>query len=122
MHFSQILEKEITTDAAGDATALIGPINGEILNIIYEKDGSTPYADTVDFNITLETSLQDLWIENDVTASKTVAPFQQCHDTVGSTLTSECRINAVGVPGENVKVVIAAGGNTLKGKFKIIYR
>jgi len=121
MH-AQILEIDLQTDGAGDAVGLIGPISGEIINIIYEKDGSNPYLSTVNFNITTETSKQNLWVAQGVDLAQTVAPQQQCHDTLGSGTTKDCTIMAVGVPGENVKVVLDTGGANKDGKFKVIWR
>ncbi len=74
----------ITTDASGDGTGFTPIVMGRVINVIYTKDGTTPYDNGVDFTITLEASGQAVWTGTDVNATVTVAPRQATHDTVGA--------------------------------------
>ena len=124
MSYAERHDVSVTTDASGDSTDYSPVITGRIVNVIYTKDGSTPFDNGVDFTITLEGSGQNVWVETDVNASKTVAPRQPTHDTVGAA----SLYAAAGEPVEDyimaakdrVKIVIAQGGNAKKGKFIII--
>lgn len=114
-------EVPVTTDSSGAATVYSGPINGRVLNVIYEK---TDFADTVDFTITLETTGQTVWTEENVTASKTVAPRQATHSTAGVAALYAATGTAVNdhvyAARERVKIVVANGGATKTGTFKVI--
>lgn len=57
----------ITTDSSGDGTGLTPHVTGKIINIRYEKDGTTPYDAGVDFTVTLAASGQAVWTGTDVT-------------------------------------------------------
>lgn len=113
----------VTTDSSGDATAYTSSaIQGAILNVIYTK---TDFADGVDFTITTEDTGQNVWVESNVNASKTVSPHQPTHDTSGTALVYA----AAGEPVdtdiyaafERIKIVVASGGDTKTGTFTIIY-
>ncbi len=111
----------VTTDADGDATVHTPVVNGRILNVIYNK---TDFADGVDFTITTEETAQNVWVESNVNAAKSVAPRQPTHDAVGvaslyaaAGLAVEDHIYAAG---ERVKIVVASGGNVKTGSFTVI--
>lgn len=111
----------VATDASGDYTGYTPVITGKIANIIYDK---TDFDNGVDFNITLESTTQNLWVESDVNASKTVAPRQKTHDTVGvgqvRTLDGGQVEDAIVAADDRVKVVVSNGGNVKTGKITII--
>lgn len=114
----------VTTASDGSATAYSDVVEGHIASIAYVKDGTVPFADTVDFAITTEVTTQGLWTESNVTASKTVAPRQPTHDQSGAAaLYAESGV-AVGGPifacVERIKIVIAEGGNAKRGQFRIV--
>ena len=122
MSFAVKKTVSITTDASGDATAYTSePVNGRILGIIYTKDD---FAAGVDFTITTEDTLQNLWVESDVNASKTVAPRQPTHDTAGVASlfagAGEPVEDHIWAVDERVKIVVAQGGDTKGGTFVII--
>jgi len=114
---------EITTAADGSATFYTKVVNGRILSIQYVKDGITPFDDGVDFAITLEITGQGLWTQSDVNASAIRAPRQPTHDGVGAAslyaATGEPVEDKIVAADERVKIVIAAGGNSKKGKFHV---
>ena len=108
----------ITTDSAGAATKLI-PIRGRLLSITYVR---TDYDAGVDFTITLETTARDVWVESNVNASTTRSPRAATHDSAGA----GALYAAAGQPvldyffcDENLKIVIAAGGNVKSGVFHV---
>ena len=114
----------ITTDASGDGTGLTRNVTGRIINVIYTKDATTPYADTVDFTITSEATGQDIWVESNVTASKTVAPRQAIHATDGTASlyasAGEPVEDYIFAAFERVKIVVASGGNAKDGSFRVV--
>lgn len=112
----------VTTDADGDAVAYTDrPVTGEIVNVIYAK---TDFADTVDFEVTLEDSGLSVWDEDNVTASKTVAPMQPAHSQAGAALlyadSGEPVTRPIYAATERVKFTIAGGGNTKSGTFIVV--
>jgi len=114
----------VVTNAAGDATGYTPVVTGRIIAISYIKHGTTPYADTVDFTITSETSGQAVWAELNVVASKVAAPRQATHDTVGAAALYAAAGAAVrdhiAVAQERVKIIVAQGGDTKTGTFAVI--
>ena len=121
----------ITVDASGDGTGYTGNINGRILSIGYNVDGSNPYLEPTsptngfDFDISTEVTEQDLWVETGITAAKTVAPRQATHSTVG--VASLYASGGEPVEGylfsadERVKIVVANAGNKTTGSFVILW-
>lgn len=114
----------VTTDSSGDATVFLGSelsdgtmgaITGIILGVIYTK---TDFDDGVDFTITTEKTLQNVWVESDVNASKQVNPSLATHDTVGVAASSRDYIMAVK---ERIKVVVANGGSVKTALFTLLY-
>lgn len=113
-----------TTNADGAATAYTAaPVSGELVNVIYTKGD---YASGVDFTITGEDSGLTLWAEENVNASKTVAPRQATHSTAGVAALYAGSGTAVNAPmvlaTERIKVVVAAGGDTKTGTFTFILK
>jgi len=111
----------IVTAADGTATGYTPDVTGRILAVIYAK---TDYTDGVDFTITTEKTLQNVWVESNVNAAKTVAPRQATHATDGTASLYaaagepvETEIVAVA---ERIKIVIAQGGNAKTGAFTVI--
>ena len=112
----------LTTDSSGDASEVLPPVNGYLERIVYTK---TNFADTVDFTITHEPTTEDLWNEDNVTASKTVLPRQATHDGVGAAslyaAAGEPVEDKIALCGE-IKVVVANGGDTKSGVFHIFWK
>lgn len=113
----------VTTDASGDATVYTSlPVAGRILSVRYVKNN---FDNGVDFNITLETTGQAVWVQSDVNASATVAPRQATHSTAGAAALyaagGTAILDYVYAAGERVKVVVAQGGNVKSGSFVIVH-
>jgi len=122
MSYATKHEVTVTTDASGDGTAYTDTtVNGCVKTIIYTKDD---FANGVDFTITTETTLQNLWVESDVNASATRAPHQPTHDATGTALVYAAAGEPVDTDifavDERLKVVVAQGGDTKSGTFTFI--
>lgn len=122
MTYAQKHIVEITTDSSGDAVSFTEkPINGKIVNVIYNKND---FADGVDFTITSETTGQNIWSESNVNASKIVAPKQAVHDTSGTAALyasgGEAVLDDIYLVDERAKCVIASGGDTKIGTITFI--
>ncbi len=117
----QVYTVPITTIADGSATGYTPAVHGQIVNVVYTKDD---FADTADFAITTEDTAQGVWTEANVTASKTVSPRQATHTTAGvAALYAAAGVAVLGpvyAVNERVKIVIAQGGDTKSGTFKVI--
>lgn len=124
MSFGRRFTVSPTTDGSGDATAYTPPLNGRILAVIYTKDGTSPYATGVDFTLTLAESGQPVWDEDDVDASKTVAPRQPTHASDGTASLyaggGEPVEDYIWAIDEALQIVIASGGDTKVGEFQVI--
>lgn len=110
----------LTTDANGAATGFTPVVTGRVLGIRYVKDD---FANGVDFTITAEATGENLWIEENVNASKSVYPRAQVHDLAGVGRTYD-GTRTVGEPvtiaNDRVKIAIAQGGNTKSGTFHVL--
>jgi hypothetical protein len=121
MSFPQSETIVVTTDAGGDATAYTPVIRGTIESVQYVKDD---FATGVDFDVTLETTGIVVWDEDDVDASTFVAPRAATHSIVGAAATYDGTrpvLDKIPVAHERVKIVVASGGDTKTGTFRVIY-
>ena len=115
----------VTTAADGSATAFSPTITGAISSIAYVADGTNPYAATVDFAITVESTGQGLWTQSDITASGTRAPRQPTHEQDGTDRffqgsgTEHSVPDLICLANDRVKIVLAQGGNAKVGQFII---
>lgn len=116
MAFPQSVEVTVTTIADGSATGYTANIRGRIVAVKYEK---VDYADDVDFTITTEDSLRDVWVDTNINATESVVPRMLCDGTDGADLTAV--YDYIRVFNERVKIVIASGGNTKSGIFTVFY-
>lgn len=114
----------IQTAADGSGTGYTSVINGRIINVIYNKDGSNAFADGVDFDVSGESSGIVIWDEDNVNASKTVAPRQATHSPAGAAALYAAGGTAVNdhiyIANERVKIQVATGGDTKNGSFDVI--
>jgi hypothetical protein len=112
---------DVTTHVSdGTATAYSGHTRGQIHSITCLKDGATPFADGVDFTITLEDTGESIWAQSDVNASVTKYPRVGVHDAVGVAATTDgTRLlrDKVALSSDRIKIVIAQGGNSKLGRF-----
>jgi len=114
----------VTTDASGAGTGYTPVVTGRIINVIYTKPASGGYDDGVDFAVTLEETGQTVWDEDNVNASKTVAPRQPTHATDGTASLyasgGEPVEDYILAASERVKIAVANGGSTKTGTFTVV--
>ena len=108
---------EVTTTTAGAATVYSPLIYGAVWQIHYIKAGSGGFSDGVDFAITAEQTGQGLWTEDNVNASKVVAPRQASHNQVGS---AQSALVPIVLGNDRVKIVITNGGSETDGTFVVV--
>lgn len=105
----------LTTNGSGAATGYTPVVHGRIARIAYAK---TDFADGVDFTIKTEDTGQKLWVDTNINASEAVHPVKAATLTDGSMSSlTEVPIFAAN---ERIKIVVASGGDTKTGSFKII--
>jgi hypothetical protein len=116
MSFQQRFEISVTTAADGSATAYlpVGAVSGRIVEVGYDKDGTTPYTDGVDFTITTERKGKQVWTEANVNASKSVQPSEAIEDDTGTAQTTR---DFIRLYLDRIKIVLANGGNAKVGAF-----
>jgi len=109
----------ITTNVDGDATDYTGIVRGRIKSIQYVK---TDYADTVDFTITSAITGREILTVTGVTDSALYAPRQDTHTTGGVAATYDGTrkvLDDIFIADEKIKIVVAQGGNTKSGTFRV---
>lgn len=116
MAFPQAESVTATTAPDGSATVYTAVIRGRVLAVRYTK---VDFADGVDFTITTEESLQNVWVDTNINASETVSPKLLNDGTDGADLTAI--YDHVRAFNERIKIVIAQGGNAKTGIFTVYY-
>ncbi len=106
----------IITAADGTATGYTEAIRGRIVAFKYTK---VDYADGVDFTVTTEDSLRDVWVDININSTESVVPRLLCDGTDGADLTAV--YDYIRLFNERVKIVIAQGGNAKSGTFTVYY-
>ncbi len=121
MSYAKRIKVSVTTDSDGDATAYSEMIPyGRIHSITYTKDD---FASGVDFAITVEGTTEGVWTEDNVNATKTVAPRLPTHDLIGVASESSSGFpveDYIVVMNDRLKFVIDEGGSVTSGTFHIV--
>jgi hypothetical protein len=113
----------VTTESDGTAVAYAdGPITGRVLQVRYVKGD---YEAGVEIAIEAEATGKVIWAEQDVDASKTVAPRQATHTTAGVPALyldgeGEAVLDHIVLAQDRIKVSIAQGGNGKSGTFHFL--
>lgn len=115
----------ITTDAGGAGSGSVEiPIGAKLDRICYVADGSNPYANTVDFTITLEATGETLWSEANIAATKTVAPRQPTHTSAAAAAlyaaAGQAVLDKISIVRDRILITLAQGGATKSGSFHFI--
>jgi len=111
----------IVTDESGDAIGYTPVVTGRVATVRYVK---TDFSDGVDFDVTAEATGEIIWDEDNVNASKTVAPRQATHSTAGVAALYAAAglavLDQIAVAKDRVKIVVANGGDTKTGTFHVV--
>lgn len=111
----------IVTDGAGAGIGYTPVVTGEIRQIVYVK---TDYAAGVDFDLTLESTGEVIWDQDNVNASAVLAPRMATHSTLGAA----ALYAAAGLPvldrvvavRDRVKIAVTNGGASKTGVFHVV--
>ncbi len=112
----------ITTVTGGAATGYIetGQNGGRLVGLMYVKDGTVPYADTVTFAITEEDTGNALLTTGAISASTYFAPRAATVTVANAAALYAAAGTAVNdllpIVGR-IKIVLASGGDAKVGKF-----
>lgn len=109
----------ITTATGGGATGYLGPFTGRVTWLKYTRDDM---ATGMDLDITGEDTAQEIWDEDNVSATKQVYPRAQAQDTAGGNLDTagDVTTSAIWLSNERIKVTVANGGNAKSGTFEVL--
>lgn len=119
------LRLDVTTDASGAATVYSNAgVNGKVLQIRYTPDPDSPLATGADVTFTeANTALPIVAKANIGTSAFTLAPRQPLHAAAdGAALTydgTHAVYGKIALTGGLIKLVVAEGGDTLKGRFDV---
>lgn len=116
----------VTTDASGDVTAYTGiNVNGRVLQVQYTPDGTSPLDTGADIVLTGRTTALPILTKANIGTSKVSwAPRQPTHAVADGSAAlyaaAGAAVNdALVVADEELKLVVAQGGNTKSGVFDI---
>ena len=122
--YAQRVRFSLTTAADGSFTGLTDPVLGRIAQIVYTKPSSGGFDNGSTITITNNTTGETIWTESSVNASAVRAPRQPTHSTAGVAALYAAAGSAVNdliaVAGDQLKVVIASGGNAKNATFDFI--
>jgi hypothetical protein len=119
---------DFTLDCSSGGAATVyssGPVMGEIRQITYLPDGTSPLDTGADLTITGEVSgIAIATLTNIGTATATWSPRQATHTTAGAAALYAAAgvavLDRIALAGERIKVVVAQGGVSLKGQLFIL--
>lgn len=111
---------DIVTATGGGATQLTGgnALTGRLVSLIYEKDPTTPLASTADLTITNERDGSAILAVSNINATTRYAPRIPTHTATGAAISGG--VDAIVLVDDRIKVVVAQGGNTKRGKLHVI--
>lgn len=115
---------DITSAADGSATAYTDTFSGKLVSIHYVADGTTPYTNTVDATITVESTGQSILTKSNIAASFDVAPRQPIHgqDGVASLFAAGGAAvqTQIALVNDRIKIILAQAGDTKTGRWYIV--
>ena len=113
----------LLTDGSGNAEAWSPVVTGRLLAVHYVKPGAGGFDNGVDFDVTIESTGEAVWSQDDVNASAAVYPRAQVHDTAGAGATYDGTakvLEPVTLANDRVKIAVAQGGSAKSGTFLLI--
>jgi len=106
----------ITVDSSGDAEVYSPVLSGHLHSIHYVKDD---FANGVDFVLTLESTGETVWSEEDVNSSAVRYPRAPTHSTTGVAATyadgEPGVLDRIAVSQDRIKIEVAGGGTENSG-------
>jgi len=121
MAYAERHKVTVTTNAAGAGTGYTPIVSGKIRQIVYDK---TDFDNGVDFDVTLETTGEVVWDQDDVNADAVVAPRIATHTTAGVAALYAAGglpvLDHIVVAKDRIKIAVANGGNVKSGVFYVI--
>lgn len=105
----------LTTDASGNCTAYSPVVSGRIMSIIYTR--GTLDAVTTDVTVSTGATLQTVLTLTNVTATGVYHPRSVVHGNTGTALTG---VEPINVADEEIKIVVAQGGNVGTGSVTLV--
>lgn len=105
----------LTTDASGNCTAYSPAVSGRVMSVIYTK--GTLDGTTTDITVSTAATLQTILTLTNVTASAAYHPRTVVNGNTGTALAGVEPINAAD---EEIKIVVAQGGNVGAGSVTLI--
>lgn len=118
--YARRLSTTLVTASDGSVTGYVDVDFGVLSQIRYVK---TDFADTVDFAITAEATGENLWTEQNVTASATRAPRQATHSVAGVASefgTGFAVTDKIAIANDRIKIAITNGGSAKTGTFHFV--
>lgn len=108
----------VTTSAGGDFDGTTNvPAFGELMHIAYTPDSASPLDTGADIVVTGEKSGTPIVTKANIgTSAFVLAPRMPTHAVADGTVIAGV-VDRIALAGENIRLVVAQGGNALKGKF-----
>ena len=123
--YAQRIRVSLTTAADGSATVVAGPATGRLVTIVYTKPQAGGFDNGSSITVTNNVTGETLWAETNVNASAVRAPRQPTHATTGAAALYAAAGTAVqdyiALAGDEIKIVIASGGNAKSATFDFIF-
>lgn len=114
----------LTTAADGSATVVTPPVTGRIAQIVYTKPAAGGFDNGSTITVTNNVTGETIWTESSVNASAVRAPRQPTHSTAGAAalyVAAGTAVNdLIAVGGDELKIVIASGGNAKNATFDFV--
>lgn len=107
----------VTTGTDGAGTGYTPVLTGAVQSVRYVK---TDFADGVDFDVTVESTGEILWDQDNVNAAAIRYPRLVGHDGTGVALTGTAHaVYPIAVANDRIKCVVANGGSVKTGAFVV---
>lgn len=125
MSFIQRYDFTLDCSSGGAATVYSNDVvRGEVRQITYTPDGSSPLSTNTDLTITGETTGIAIATLTDIgTAVVSWAPRLATHTVLGAAAlyagSGVAVLDRIALAGERIKVIVAQGGTSLKGQLSI---
>ena len=118
MSFAQRESISVVTGTGGDGTSYSTVVTGLVDAMHYVK---TDYSDGVDFDVTVESTGEILWDQDNVNSATSRRPRFVGHDGTGVALTGTAHaVVPVAVANDRIKVIVTNGGSVKTGAIVVV--